>query len=489
MSRKIFIIIQLIFFCWGITQSTAGGNRLLAMGELAISVPDIDNQINLLQVAGNSAWLIENDSLNWIKYTTFSNNDWGKLKRYWDARENHLHYLSFSGYKRIGGNQAFFGEIRYNYDYREDVNRAIEKNPYAGDPFVLADSTTGDFEYLGPEVNVAFSQKLSSGWYLGTSLHYYINRGLKDIYTETEIISREITASIDLVRSFSNDVVFGLSIMPYHYQDITKLVTQSDGQYPQTFRYRGEFEFRKSTGTQDRSAIYKGYEIRPQLAINGEKFEGVFYAGYNYQWHELYDNPTKRLYDGYYQAQKYSVNMVFRKHLGRLNQTSLAFSYEFVYTEDWAKEATADLLFYRSFNRLHRSVFGVSHRFSDIPLEGAVEIHYQSSAPDKRDYLAHRYRQGDIANLEIHTGIEYRVGMSWKVQAGYIYKDYKEDKIWDYYGDCSGSKYTAGLGWIFKNYELDAYGRYSDLKGNVSGVNSNNRRQSMDMIVQLKQYF
>ncbi|MGD9898712.1 MAG: DUF6850 family outer membrane beta-barrel protein [Calditrichaceae bacterium] len=489
MSRKFFIIIQIIFLCWGISSSTAGSNRLLAMGGISLSVPDTDNQINLFQAAGNSAWLINNDSLNWMKYTTFTNNDWGDLKRYWDARENHLHYLSFSGFKHIGDNQAFFGEIKYNYDYREDVNRAIEKNPYTGDPFVLADSTSGDFEYLGPEVTVIFSHKLSSGWYWGTSFNYNINRGLKDIYTETEIISRQITASVDLVHSFSENIVLGISVLPYHYQDITKLVTQSDGQYPQTFRYRGEFEFRKSTGTQDRTAIYKGYEIRPQLAIKGEKFEGVFYAEYNYQWHELYDNPTKRLYDGYYQAQKYSVNMAFRKHLGRLNQTSLAFSYEFEYTEDWAKEAAADLLFYRSFNRQHRSVLGVSHRFSDIPLEGAVEIHYQSSAPDKKDYLAHLYRQGDIANLEIHTGIEYRVGNSWKLQAGYIYKGYNEDKIWNYYGDFSGSKYTGGVDWLLKNYELEVYGRYSDLKGTVSGVNTGNKRQSMDLIVQLKQYF
>ncbi|MCD4691419.1 MAG: hypothetical protein K8R79_00775 [Calditrichales bacterium] len=483
------IFIQVILLLLFFQSITANDSRLKAMGEMTISVPDIDCQINLYQFAGNAAWLKANDSLNWMRYTLFGQNEWGGLRRYWDARKVQLYYPGFTGQKHINENQTFLGEVRFNMDYQYQVNKAIEKNPYALDPFVLTDSTEGDFFYYGPEIFVAFSQRITPSLYLGATLYYNINRGLKEIYTRPEIIHTNIGVSLDIAYSINQSLTLGLSFNPYHIQNITKLVKQPDGQSPQTFRYRGEFEFRKGSGTKDRTAIYEGFEIRPQLAFQTKNIESVVYLGYYYQWHEIFDGTTKRYYDGNYQAQHYFLNTVLRYHLGEDKQTSLAFAYKFLYIEDWAKEPKAGLLFYQAFYRIHKTTLGLSHRFSDLPLEAAVEIHHQYFDPRKNDYLAHLYRKGKNLNLELHTGIEYKYNPRLHFRLGFIYLDYQEAEKWNYFGNYNGPKVTGGIGYYFKKFELDLFGKYGIMNGTSTHINSDKRRENCNIIIQLKHYF
>jgi len=255
----------------------ASDTRLNAMGDMTYSVPDIYSQVNLYLFSGNVAGLKANDSTNWMYYTANSTNNWGSLKRHWDAKENQFHNFSFSGLKHLGANQVFYGYVRYNWDYRLDVNNAIEKEPYGIDPFVLADYTEGNFLYHGPEIFAAYNHTISPSISWGIGLYYYINRGLKNIATESEIISREINASFNFIYRVSPQVSVGLSFIPYQTQDITKLVTQIDGLIPVTRRYRGEFLYREKTTTQDRTAVFEGYQLKPQIAYKNEYFENTTY--------------------------------------------------------------------------------------------------------------------------------------------------------------------------------------------------------------------
>ena len=151
------------------------------MGGIHLAVLDIEARINLYHLADNIAWLKANDSTNWSRYTLLNENETGLLRRNWDAASLNFYTVSISGQKHIDENKIFFGNIRYNVDMRNQVNMSLDKKPYDLDPFVLTDSTAGDFQYMGPEISVAFNHQLTSDFYWGASLNYNVNRGLKDI--------------------------------------------------------------------------------------------------------------------------------------------------------------------------------------------------------------------------------------------------------------------------------------------------------------------
>jgi hypothetical protein len=479
MHFRLLIIFVLFSF-----SLLANETRLKAMGNLSYSVPDIDAQLNLFRIAENNAWMKVNDSTNWMIYSINSLNNWGTLKRYWDAKENQFHYFSFSGLKHLGEKQVFYGYVSYIWDLRRDVNNAIEKNPYDYDPFVLADYTTGDFLYHGPEMYAAYNYTINSMFHWGISLRCYINRGLKEVNTEPEIISREINASFDFIFKLTAKYSLGLSFKPYQILDITKFVELEDGLTPITRRYRGEYFYREKVTTHDRSAQYEGYILRPQLGLNFDIFENVTHFDYFYQWHKLFDKPSKHLFDGYFQAQHYTFRTVNRLLLSKKYNSYILVEYTFKKNDDWAKEPRDNLLIYQALQKSHELVLGGSSKLYNLPLLAAFELIYGIKSPIQKDYLANVYRDGDIATILVKSGLEYQIKPDLDLRVGYIFSEYSENKIWNYYGNFSGSKFTFGSGWIFNNFELDILGEYEILKKNKN----NNSRTGLNFIAQLKQY-
>jgi len=480
--NKTVIQLLLILIVFNVNASD---DRLESMGNMSYSIPDLSSQVNLYQFAGNSALLKSNDSTNWMNYTSESNNNWGKLKRTWDAYKNQYHFVSFSGQKHLDENKIFYGDIRYNWDYRGDVDYAIEKDPYGFDPFVLTDYTTGNILYRGPEISVAFNHLLSNSFYWGISFNYNINRGLKDISSEVEIMNRIIRTNIDLAYIFEENIKIGLSFSPYHTQDITKLVSQKDGLDPTVRRYRGEFEYRERTGTNDRTADYSGYEIRPQFAYNSETIDHIDYIFYYYQWHKLYDGTSTRNYDGYFQAQHYGINSITRVKLSDVNKTYLFLAYKYQNYDDWGKGPQLDLLISQDLYNSHLLNFGGSTYLQNFSSTIALEFCYLIEKPQQIDYLSNRDREGENINWIAKLGIENQIDSNLYIRYGFNFENYSEDKVWNYYKDYSGYIFTFGLGWQFAEYELDFSGNY---RNKINSQNNKYQRTGLNFSLQLKQY-
>lgn len=480
---KIIIYIFLVFALY--FSIYASDNRLKAIGNMTYSIPDIESQLNLYRIAENNAVLKNNDSTDSMIYTAETKNNWGKLKREWDAYKNQYSFLSFSGQKHLDDNKIFYGDIRYNWDYRGDVDYAIEKKPYGFDPFVLTDYTTGSILYKGPEIFVAFNHLLSNSLYWGISINYNINRGLKTKSSEAEIIDRSIKASFDLVYNISENSRFGLSFSPYQTQDITKLVSQKDGLDPTIRRYRGEFEYRERTGTSDRTADYGGYVIKPQFAFNSENIEHIDYISYYYQWHKLYDGTSTRHYDGYFQAQHYGINTITRYKISDINKTYIFLAYQYQKYDDWGKGPELDLLISQDIYDSHLLNFGGSTFLQNLSSTIALEFCYQLEKPNQIDYLANRDREGDIINWIAKLGIENQIDSIIHIRYGFNFENYSENEVWDYFKDYEGYNFTFGIGWLFSNYEFDFAGNYR-IKSNKqdNGI----QRSGLNFSLQLKQF-
>jgi len=471
------------------TALLASDKRLQAMGDMSAAVPDELTALNLYRFAGNNALLILDIPDNQMRYAYYSDNNWGDLRRRWDAKTQHHNYLLFTGVKHIDENQAFFGQINYGWDFRGKVRQAIEYEPYASDPFVLADSSEGDIDYYGPRINVAYSARPFTNFFVGVGLDYRILRGLKLSYSRPEIILTGVKGHLDLAYKAAEGFFIGCVIKPYHRQEITKLVKQPEGTDPETFRYRGEFEFSKSLATNPRTAVLKGYEIGPQVSFQRGRWQGIFTAGYILGWQKIFDGESTHNYDGDYQSKQYAAGSALRYFLDDQSRTAITIGYRFRYLEDWAKEPVAGLLIYKSFQRRHEQFTGASYRIHPLPLMLAAELNLSWLEPDKDDFLAHLSRKGLIRTTGGRFGFETDPFGLFRFRGGMAYQDYDEAAVWNYFGSHTGFTWSGGLSYESKLFIAEFFARYGRQSGEEPPLNSTVSRDLLDVGVEVRHYF
>ena len=478
----------LIFIFCAAAALPASDNRPLAMGGMRVSLPDVYHQFNLWQSAANPAGLLDSDSLNWMFYSGDHLRRTNEIRRRWDARELRFTDLVFSGQKRLNSRQMFYGYFRYGWENRIDARYSIDRHPYDLDPFVLTDSTEGNIGFYGPEIYAAYTYRLRRNVSIGGALRYTIQQGLKTIFTRPEIIHRRISADIGLSLKLNDLFTAGLTFTYFDKQDLTKLVTQPDKLNPITYRYRGEYTFKKVIGKGDRVADYDGYALGPQIAWNNGFWEGIFTAGYFYRWHELYDDPVRRIYDGSYQERRYYARLQNRYYFDALQKSLLALDIHYGYIENWAKEPKAGYMIYNAFYRNYGIIVGFSHRFETPSLTVAAEGQFERNIPDRRDHLAHVYRYGPVDQNELRTGLEYTVKNIFRLRAGVYYIWYREDPVWRYFGDLNGPGFTAGMGYYAAIRQIDFYIKYGRLNS-ANPAQQINVNSSFDFILNWRQFF
>lgn len=441
-------------------------------------------RVNLYRFAGNSAWLCRDDAQNWMIISTNSDNSWGDLRRFWDPFGVYHNAVTFSGQKHVSPTQTFYGSLTYNLDYISRMNRAIDIEPYGLDPFVLCDSTEGDFTYMGPSVNVVFGHHLRKDLWWGIGLDYEIYRGLKKIYSMPEIIRRKIKLDLSLAYQLNRRFVLGLSIRPYDTRDNTKIVKQPDGTEPLLFRYRGEYVFSAVVSKDDRFAIYNGMEILPQIMITYPRLKGIFTAGYYYRWQEVYDNEHLRLYDGYYQGQHYYIASIWRYIFGENLKNSFTLSYRFKYIEDWAEEPVKKYAIYRSYQRRHKFTVTFSKTLNRFPLTLVANGGYDYWLPNKKDYLAHVYREAAIKNLRWSAGAFWQINTFYAMQLGVTINRFREPAIWNYFGDYNSWAGIFGLSYRYGNYLFRVFSKF----GRQNSLLDSKSRAGLNISFQLKQF-
>ena len=484
MNRTHFRLICSIIFLF-VTNVPGGNIYRFPVNRFEIAFPWKINEINLYHYSNNSAWLQAGDSLNWMTFSCNSRNSWGSLRRNWDAYAEHRNDLLINGQKHISSTQAIYGEMQYNTDYLNRVHEAIEIEPYAADPFVACDSVEGDFLYFGPRVKAGFSHHIKKNIWWGIGLDYQIYQGLKKVYSRPENIRRKIKMDFSLALRLNSTLVLGFSIRPFDVLDIIKIVQQPDGTSPVIFRYRGEFLFTASTGTDERNARTRGMEFQPQLMVNFNRLKGLVLGGYYYQKHEVYDNPLLRKYDGFYQGRNYYLSTIWRYFFTTDLKSSITFKYDFKYLDDWAQEPIKKLIIYRSYQRFHNLMLGMSKQFGfRRPLILGFETTYKRSLPDKRDFLAKIFREAPITAYSFKIGSVYVPLPRWSIYSAFWINTYQEPAIWNYYGRFKG--YGAFLGFSLNHNKIIWI--FSAEFGANKGTVQNRYRKYLNIRLQMRKF-
>ncbi len=480
--------IQIVFLFFMVVSLNAQplSPRQAAMGGITTIIDSKYHPLDLYGFGSNYAWLQESDSLTWGRYQLQSINEWGNLHRQWDAAGVHQNGFIFTGQKRLSDTQLFYGRIAYNRDFYDDVHQAIEANPYAHDPFVLTDTTTGDFSWYGPQVQAVFSQRIFADFFLGLSVNYGIQRGFKAQNSMPEIISRAISASVDLAYRLNSNMEIGVSFRPFDRQDITKLASLPDGTAPLIRRYRGETIYSEYLTKDDRTANYNGHEERLQFSLHTETLRLVAFGGYHYLWHELFDGNTQHNYNGFFQDESYFFKTALQNYWNRF---AFGMRYGLQISKNWAKEPVADLRIYdaRYFSQSIR--VGVSYHTKQYPLIWATEFLYDEKSPTRNDYLTKSFRQGKNKKWEWRGGLEINTNAPFKVRAGYLYTSNNESAVWNYFGNYKGPAFTAGAAYYGETYEVGTNVLYKMFARNHTNMQSLTRRQHFYIEFSLQQYF
>ena len=134
---------------------------------------------SLIVGSANTALLIE-DKIPDIGYATLSGQFFsGKFKRPQEPVSEQAVTFDTERYQRIG-NWLFRGRFNYKHQRQQDMRWTDIMDPYRGTPFVLADSTVGDWKKHHFNLEAAASLPLNKRLVMGLAVNYQAGSGAKN---------------------------------------------------------------------------------------------------------------------------------------------------------------------------------------------------------------------------------------------------------------------------------------------------------------------
>ncbi len=156
-------------------------------------------EYNLYDLSQNPAFVntAYPSNYNLFRISGIKNNN-GHHRRFDPERTENLG-LDLLWIRYLSQKSMIVSGVKYYDSYHRNVYRSLEKDFY-NNYFSYSDTTEGDVSYSGPKLWFLYHHNTTDNISLGLQINYGVERGLKDIYTECQTISRDM------------DVTAGLSI-------------------------------------------------------------------------------------------------------------------------------------------------------------------------------------------------------------------------------------------------------------------------------------
>lgn len=167
------------------------GYLVVACGQLAMAQPrdtPMDNRLVLwdttigrsLLVTGNNTALLTADSIPDVGYATLGGQLLsGGFRRPQEAEAEQAITFDTERYQRIG-DWLFHGRFSYRHQRQDNLRWTDIMDPYRGTPFVLADSTVGDWKKHHFALEASASLPLNERLAVGLALNYRVGSGAKN---------------------------------------------------------------------------------------------------------------------------------------------------------------------------------------------------------------------------------------------------------------------------------------------------------------------
>jgi hypothetical protein len=399
--------------------------RIQGMGNLFLVIDDEDNELNLSDVGKNTAFLINDESKDWLKVRFITVSENGKLHRLFDPNGVNIYSVNFEALKIIDENQTFRGGISYTNYRKKDTYRAIQTDPYNGSFFMLFDTTTGSINFNGPAINFEYSANLFKDLTIGAKVDYSAQTGVKNIYSKPEITNRYISGQIAFAYAITDNLYVATKLDPFFNFERIELVTDADtGTDPTTYRYRGYNIFREAAFKFTRYNKNYGYNVDIQSTFRSkDSLINIYYSGgYQFQNLSCEDGTAEKDYEGYWQQDGFNINFLGRM-MPEFISKDLTFGISISWTKmkSWAKHPQLPILFDENENTRASLGVGLSYYFRDIGLRCGFELHKTFIDTTLKDYISDEFFSENYPNNEFHFGLEYNFNENLAIRAGFIY--------------------------------------------------------------------
>lgn len=478
MGKYNLTFITLLFL---INSLFSQNERIAAIGNPSIAIRDFDMDLNLYDFGRNVAGLSEDRTFDILFIKPKFNSFNGNYRRYFDYEKSNLYGLTFDGTK-ILKEGSFRGYVTYEIERRKNVNRALNRYPYTGIPFFIADTTTGDFVYNGPKVGFQYSFELLKNLFMGFELNYQLVDGLKDVYSRAKSLWRNIDGSYNLAYYFDKNFSIGVKIS--HLDNKESIEAKSEDLFDaEIFNFRGDnYAFKRRSQTVEQTYREKS---------NSYSLQSIFspYENIKVGLKSEYRNSTLKTQYPYGMLKEYEEgHSVFERlffnskiHYSPFKSILIGFEVNYEKNESWSRISELALMIWKWNLEKYDLGSGLTYKFNSIPLIWVAETSIGKIISDSSKYIDNKYANNSKPFYVFKTGLEYEIIDRIFLRAGLQknllgFDQVRGGKDVSIYNFCFG----AGL-YSFKSFEIDFYVDYMITKKEKYSNNNINSQISVKL--------
>jgi len=172
------------------------------------------------QSTTNPCWNVRDDSVAIVRYSLQTGSTNGDFRRVLDPGQINDNYWTAAGSQRLGERSLFYGSFSYRFQNAADKTWSHNRQPYSGLPFVLADSSTGDWEMNGLMWNVDISREfVRDRVYGGIMVFYNVDEEYQDIFPRPKGNHRDMFINTGIGAVSPRGSCLGFMVKYYNIQE------------------------------------------------------------------------------------------------------------------------------------------------------------------------------------------------------------------------------------------------------------------------------
>lgn len=441
MHRRLIPVLG-ILLCAAVGQGQS--LRVPALGAMRYAVEDPQSSLSLYDFGGNPAWLIRHEAQGWLAFVPQGEARWGTYRRRYDPGHVSVYGAGFEGVKPLGEKGTFHGFSSYLVEERSEVYRSLKRSPYGGEAYFVTDTTTGAFTYKGPRVAFSYAYEVIPDLFIGGTLGYTVQDGLKDIYTMAKSTFRRVEGTVGVAYAIDEDLAVGATFRPVDEQE--RLEAKSDDLLDvELFNFRGDtYAKRRASSSIVHSVRLTGEEYGAQVhwvPAEGVQAAGTMSAGIRRTRDEITTSTDKDLEDGFAQRTWYSADARLRWTLTADATVGCGVAYH--HQREWSRYSALNLLLWDSEGSEITLGAGGSLRLSEDGALIACEAEYAVVHADSSKYIDARSALIRTQEYRIRAGFEYPLLSTLTLRGSYGYGGLGQD-VW--VGGRDVREHTANLG-------------------------------------------
>ncbi len=222
--------------------------------------------VTLYTASYNPALFKVNYAQDFLYYQTYADRRNNMYRRPFDPERKDRLGFNVQMYRKLNEKVAIVSGATYQQSNLQQVYRSLEKNYYKH-YFAYTDTTTGNFEYDGPQLWFMYNRSISDNLDWGVHIDYSVERALKDVYTKCETIIRNTDVSTGL-SYFNRDTSMQVGIFGRYFnrQGSYEAVKEMKDALVKTYFGYHVFKEENPRSTSRKNDDREGYEIGLQFS-------------------------------------------------------------------------------------------------------------------------------------------------------------------------------------------------------------------------------